>query len=110
MFFTEQWMKFLQWMTSLSAQKLLLVAGVSMLSYLLYENNQLKQENGKINRSLTISYSRCDSIVSILNSRIQQCNDERTREMQESNTYWKQKFENLEERLYKEHQRINRIK
>lgn len=110
MFLTELWIKFVQWLTSLSAQKLLLVAGVAIVSYLLYENNQLKEENGKISGSLTFSYNRSDSIISVLNSRIQQCNDERTREMQESNAYWKEKFEKLEERLYKEHQRINKIK
>jgi len=104
------WIKLSQWITRQNPKNAVIFLLLLVLGAMFYENYRLHSDN---ERDTDISDSRSnrnDSIISILNLRIQECNDKRQADLEKSNEFWSKKYDELQERLYKDYETIKQYK
>lgn len=106
----ELWWKISRWITTLDAKRIAVFLLTVLVSLLLYRLYTLEQENVRINTGITILNDRHDSILGIYEQKLQECNNTRFQENKEVSEYWRKKFDELQERLYEEHQAVNKMK
>jgi len=111
----ELWVKFVQWLTTLDSKKLVIFLLSAIVTLILYDahllrqdNESLKEENVRLNSYITLNSDRRDSITQASNEKLQDCNDARLKDIQATNIYWKEKFENLEARLHQEYKTVKK--
>ena len=104
------WIKFTEWLTTLDKKKIIVVLVCVIVTYLLFENHNLREENVRLNSRVIIVSDRCDSIKNIYEQKFQQCNDKRIHDLEKNNLFWSDKFEKLEEKFYKHYEPIRQVR
>lgn len=106
-FFTLQpILTFIKWLTSQSKDKILFVILSIVIAGLCYENKTLNDENVRLHNNDITDNRRADSIRTVYEKRVQDCNDRRQEDLVRSTKQWEQRVEKLEERLYGNHKTI----
>lgn len=106
----ELWLKVTKWATELSRQKLIIFLFSIIISLLLWENYKQRDDYAKSDNRTNIRDNRNDSIISILNGRLQECNEKRQSDLEKSNLYWSKRYEELEKRLYEDYKTVKESK
>lgn len=89
-----------QWIVALDSKKIVIFLFSLVITILLMENYNLRINNDRLDSRTVVTSNRNDSIKSILEARLQDCNDKRIQDLEKSNLYWSKKVESLESRLY----------
>src|SRR6478609_2117467 len=102
----QLWLKVFRYFSSLSRQKAVMFLLSLFLSYMVYENYNLREENERITAVSDSRVHRADSIISILNGNVEECNSKRQADLEKSNEFWSKKVEKLEKYIYKDYETI----
>jgi len=106
----EMWFRIVRWVTSLDAKKMVIFLCSLIISLVLYENYNLRHENERLDSRVITNDGRSDSIVAILKADLQECNDKRFQDLEKSNAYWSQKYEELEKQLHEDYKTVKQIR
>src|SRR5690349_11379995 len=106
----QTWINLVQWITNLTEKKLLIFLFSLLMSIISYSRWELKNENTRLdNRIVNINRTN-DSLLSISRNQNKECEELRLKAMEESNNYWRAKFEKMEERYNNQRKEIRTIK
>lgn len=106
----QLWFNIHKWFVNLSPQKAVMFLLSLFVSYLAYENYNLREENEGI---ITVSNSRihrADSLILLSNARVEECNNKRQADLEKSNEFWSKKVEKLEKYIYRDYETIKQIR
>lgn len=106
----QLWFKVTKWFVKQSREKALIILMSIFLSLSICENYRLHESINGINYYSNYREHRNDSLISLANKKLQECNDKRQSDLEKANLYWNKKFDQLEERLYEDYKAINKIK
>lgn len=106
----EFWSKIGRWFISLNAEKKVLILFCVIVGLLTYDNLDLREENAEYRRNDSLDRNRADSIRTVFQKEISECEAEKFKIVQETSAYWSKKYEEMEKRLYKEYETVNNIK
>lgn len=99
-----------QWLVTLDAKKIVIFLFSLVVTILIYENYTLRNNNERLTGRVDTNADRCDSIKAVLEERLQGCNDEKFKMVQETSVFWAKKVAELEERMYKDYQPVKNTK
>ena len=104
------WINFVQWLTTLTEKKLLIFLFSLLMSIISYSRWELKNENTRLDARIYNINRTNDSLLQISRNQNKECEELRIRAMEESNSYWREKFEKMEERYNNQYKEIRTIK
>lgn len=106
----QLWFNIQRWFVRLSPQKAVMFLLSLCISYLAYENYNLKEENERISTVSDSRSHRADSLILIANARVEECNSKRQADLEKSNEFWSKKVEKLEKYIYKDYETIKQVR
>lgn len=106
----EFWTKIGRWFISLNAEKKVLILFCVIVGLLTYDNLELREENAEYRRNNSLDNDRTDSLRTVFQKEISQCEAEKFRIVQETSAYWSKKYEEMEKRLYEEFKTLDKAK
>jgi hypothetical protein len=106
----QMWIKLTQWVTTLSDRKISIFLLSMLVTALGYSRWELQNENTRLSNKVDKLTNSRDSIL--LDSRNKSIEIEKIRikVLEESNNYWRTKFEKMEEQMHKQYEEIKGIK
>lgn len=104
------WINLTQWLTTLTERKLVIFLISLLLTIISYRSWELKNENTRLALRIDHINSTNDSLLSIARNKNQECEELRLKTLEESNNYWREKFEKMEERIHNQYREIKDIK
>lgn len=104
------WINLIQWLTTLTERKLLVFLLSLLITLLSYSRWELKNENTRLAVRIDHINSANDSLLQIAENQTKRCEELRLKALEESNNYWKEKFEKMEERIHNQYKEIREIK
>lgn len=99
-----------RWIVSLDSKKIVIFLFSLVITLLLLENYNLRNDNNRLSDRSDARDLRNDSNKAILEKRLQDCEAEKFSIIQESNKYWAAKVAELEERLYEDYKTVKKLK
>lgn len=106
----ELWFKITQWLTKQGKNQIIIFLFSFVITLLLLENYNLRNENVRLFDNHTADNNRRDSNEAIIEKRLQDCMEKRHQDLENANKYWAKKYEKLEERLYEDYKNIKKIR
>jgi biopolymer transport protein ExbB/TolQ len=104
------WIELTQWITTLSDRKISIFLLSMLVTALGYSRWELQNENNRlVNRVDNLTNSR-DSILSDSRKKSTEIERIRIKALEESNEYWRTKFEKMEEQMHRQYEEIKGIK
>lgn len=106
----KTWIELTQWVSTLSDRKISIFLLSVLVSGLGYSRWELKNENTALNIRVERLITSRDSIIN--DSRLQAKEFEKAKIeiLEESNNYWRTKFEEVEKRMHTQYEEIKGIK
>lgn len=99
-----------KWIVSLESKKIVIFLFSLVITLLLLENYNLRNDVTRLSDRGDARDVRSDSLKAILEKRVQDCEEEKFRIVEESNKYWAQKVAELEDRLYQDYRTVKKLK
>ncbi len=104
------WIDFVKWITTLTQKKLIVVLVSILTSLLCYSRWELRNENTRlVSRIANIRHAN-DSILSIYRLQVSECEKTKADILEESNNYWRAKFDTMEKRMQDQYKEIKKVK
>lgn len=99
-----------KWVVDLPQNKIIYFLFSLAVTFLLFENYKLKGDNDRYISRIDHANHRNDSIQSICQERIRDCEKQSFKLVQETSLFFTKKYDEMEKRLYKEYEKVNEIK
>lgn len=104
------WINLIQWLTTLTERKLLIFSVSVIMILTAYSRWELKNENTRLVARIDDITHTNDSLLSLARNQNRECEELRLKSLEESNNYWRAKFEKMEERIHNQYREIKGIK
>jgi len=98
-----------QWLVNLEGRKIVIGLLSIITCYLIYERQDLKAENDRLDTKLTNSSRGNDSVVSIYRKELQRCDSLRFTDVQKTADKYEKTIEKLEAQRYEDYKILKQI-
>jgi len=105
---TQLWISLVQWLTTLSYKKISIFLLSLLVTLLGYSRWELKTENSELHIRVYNLTSANDSISNDSRQKVLECNQARREEAEKATNYWRERFEELEEKMYSQYRNIKK--